>query len=267
MKSNIANILRRLVVPFDAGTNDPQIIIDSTEVPPELVARYGAGINGAVVWRIDSDRYGYSAVVSVAGVGPYRVDGVVNKLRPAGDQVCEVFSYILGASGDGVVHVGGFGAGGPQSTVIVERSAEFNAPVKLWDGLDVAAGIGVGGGVSGAFWDIDVNGRFTGDAVTVDSATVGGRPSVTGPTGAAVRKMHWGDATVTTNGSGIGTITHGAGFTPSMALVCQNGVSGSGGVWVLAINGSYTSTTFQIKAVGGGGVFVGNIGVSYICLA
>jgi hypothetical protein len=254
-----------LNVPSNAGPADPQIVIGD-KLPTELVDRYGEQINGAVVWRINADRYAYSAIVNLP-VGPYRVDGIVNKLRPAGDQVCEVFSYVLDTTGTGVVHIGGFGGGGPQPTVVVDRSTEFNAAVKLWDALDVAGGIGVGGGISGALWDIDVNGQFTGDAVSVNLAAVGGRPAMTGPTGAPVRKMHWGSVTVTTDASGIGTITHGAGFTPAMALVCQNGVSGSGGVWVLAINGSYTSTTFQIKALNGGGVFTGNIGVSYICVA
>lgn len=153
-----------ITVPSTAGPNDPQIVIGE-DIPVELITRYGTDINGAVVWRIDSNRYAYSAIISLP-VGPYRVDGIVNKQRAVGDQVCEVFSYVLDTTGTGVVHIGGFGPGGPQPIIVVERDTEFNQLAKFWDAVDVVGNLLVGGSILGAFWDIDINGTMTIDGVS-----------------------------------------------------------------------------------------------------
>lgn len=91
-------------------------------------------------------------------------------------------------------------------------------------------------------------------------------PVVTAPA-TATGRMHWDAATVATNLSGIGMVTHGAGFTPQQVMVGQNGVSGSSGIVLLSLTGSITSTTFQIKAVKAtdGTEFNGSVGVTFAC--
>lgn len=95
--------------------------------------------------------------------------------------------------------------------------------------------------------------------------TTGGRRMATGP--GTAPKLHWSSVTATTNASGIATITHGAGFTPTRVLVGQNGASTSGALDVFAVDGSFTSTTFQIRAMNNGAVYTGNVGITYICCA
>lgn len=88
------------------------------------------------------------------------------------------------------------------------------------------------------------------------------RPVVTANAGNTGR-VAWFKGNMTTNGSGLATITHGAGFTPDAVLISQNGVAGSSALGLVVIDGSATSTTVQILARNNAGaVFTGTVGVT-----
>lgn len=139
-----------VTIPSDAGPADPRIVL-GPEIPPELTAFYGdANITGALVYWIDGNRYGYSAVIANPG-GAYRVDGVVNMLRPAGLRVCEVVSYFLNDTGAGRIFIGGFEAGAvdPANPLVeVVREASFDEDVSMWKSLAVDRDATVNGGLS-----------------------------------------------------------------------------------------------------------------------
>ncbi|MBI1757972.1 MAG: hypothetical protein HYR62_01870 [Actinobacteria bacterium] len=76
-------------------------------------------------------------------------------------------------------------------------------------------------------------------------------------------RMHWGTYSGTTDASGYLTITHGAGFTPTVVLAIS-GITGGGPGALLGVD-TITSTTFRIR--------VGSITVAtavtgyYLCLS
>lgn len=58
------------------------------------------------------------------------------------------------------------------------------------------------------------------------------------------KKFHVASFSVTTAGDGKQTITHGAGFTPSLVIMYPTTLGGAG-LWWQSATGSYTGTTFQ----------------------
>lgn len=67
----------------------------------------------------------------------------------------------------------------------------------------------------------------------------------------AGKRAHWGTASITTDASGIATVTHGAGFTPSVVDPSRKGITGS--LWRVDQSDNYTSTTFDVRVVDGTG--------------
>jgi hypothetical protein len=67
----------------------------------------------------------------------------------------------------------------------------------------------------------------------------------------AGKRTHWGTASITTDASGIATVTHGAGFTPSVVDPSRKGITGS--LWRVDQSDNYTSTTFDVRVVDGTG--------------
>ncbi|HET8581775.1 MAG TPA: hypothetical protein VFL65_00875 [Jatrophihabitans sp.] len=76
------------------------------------------------------------------------------------------------------------------------------------------------------------------------------------------KRSAWVTASPIFNGSGIGTFPHGLNWTPSTAIIGQNGVSGSSGVHVLFISADAVNVTCKAVLVTTGAVFAGNAGVS-----
>lgn len=101
--------------------------------------------------------------------------------------------------------------------------------------------------------------------VTGTARVNNGRRVVSSPSATSAGQVHWNLATVTTNAGGIGTITHGAGFTPTLAIVCQAGSASSATVVSQVIMSSLTSTTFQVRATTPAGNFTGTYDVLYLC--
>lgn len=61
------------------------------------------------------------------------------------------------------------------------------------------------------------------------------------------KQQHWGSATINTDGSGFATITHGAGFTPTVVLVQY--ARDTGTLYPNLVVGSLTSTTFRVRVL------------------
>jgi hypothetical protein len=78
------------------------------------------------------------------------------------------------------------------------------------------------------------------------------------------RTLHIGSAAVTTDASGYVTVTHGAGFTPSVVIAIPNT---TGGVAFSAVYGvdTFTSTTFRLRMNGVTGAV--SFTVLFLCLS
>lgn len=249
---------------------DP-IVEDTTMVIPAIQSpNYEPGVSG---WSINGDG---SAEFSDAAVrGELLVDGpdgthvrayvdpiagVVVELWPADSLTAGVVSeparLRAGVGSDGApgVYLEGPSYGGAaQSSVFLGKGGAAIAA----DVVQVGSGVTVSGGVLSAAGDVSAGGRIT-------AGNAPARPVVTG-TGQALQ--HWATATVTTNASGVATVTHSAGFTPAHVLVCQQASSGSFFVGVFPVTGSFTATTFQVKAYNGAAVYVGSLAVTYLLCA
>jgi len=86
----------------------------------------------------------------------------------------------------------------------------------------------------------------------------------------ATKKIWMGYSSVTTTSAGLGTVTHGAGFTPTGVIVQHR--SGSTGSPVLVcrqVSGSYAATTFQFTAMvaNTAAAYAGTVGVEYFMWA
>jgi hypothetical protein len=134
------------------------------------------------------------------------------------------------------------------------RKSDNSIPFKVdKDGDLTAASLTTAGAAA-------VTGAVTAASVTASGAVNAGSASVTGavsagsvaatggvtgnnipnvPTALGGKRIHWGTAAVTTDGSGFFTVTHGAGFTPSVIHVTPRLTGGFGGeVGVDNITGS-----------------------------
>ena len=78
----------------------------------------------------------------------------------------------------------------------------------------------------------------------------------------AAKRLHWGAYSGTTDGSGLLTVTHGAGFTPT-AIQLTAQTTGR----TLAVAGTPGATTFQIRAYTSAGGFDGGASIVgfYLC--
>lgn len=72
------------------------------------------------------------------------------------------------------------------------------------------------------------------------------------------KRIHWGTATVTTDGSGYANITHGAGFTPTVVTISWQGQSLGGGIDPVGPD-TLGATTFRIRASASTTVTIGFI--------
>lgn len=70
---------------------------------------------------------------------------------------------------------------------------------------------------------------------------------VASSTAKAGKRAHWGAATISTDGSGFATITHGAGFTPTVVLVQY--ARDTGTLYPNLVVGTPTSTTFRVRVL------------------
>ena len=78
------------------------------------------------------------------------------------------------------------------------------------------------------------------------------------------RTLHIGTATFTTDASGYATITHGAGFTPTVVLAIWAGNSLAGGAGPVTGTDTYGATTFRVRMVA---VSTSGLIIAYICAA
>lgn len=94
-----------------------------------------------------------------------------------------------------------------------------------------------------------------------ESNNIRGVPFAGASTTKAAKRLHWGTATVTTAGPGLATVTHGAGFTPSVVIV-----TASDKTWRLMVD-TFTSTTFRLKTFDGTGALynLSNVSINYLC--
>ena len=79
------------------------------------------------------------------------------------------------------------------------------------------------------------------------------------------RRIHWQTGTVTFDGTGSSTVTHGAGFTPSLVLCIVTSAIGS---QVIKSADQYNATTFRAAAftINGGTAYVGAMNIGWLCL-
>ena len=63
----------------------------------------------------------------------------------------------------------------------------------------------------------------------------------------AGKRMHWGTATINTDASGFATITHGAGFTPSVVTVSYGRDTGT--LYPNIVVGTPGATTFRVRVL------------------
>lgn len=148
---------------------------------------------------------------------------------------------------------------------LVAGAVNSQTPQGFWQDPDgVEAGVELGGG---NYFDTTDGLYLETDATFAGEVIMGGRSVATvAPT--LEGKLHWGMYSVTTNASGFGTITHGAGFTPTFVLAAQHGSSGSAGVHVLYVTSTATATTFQVKVLlTTGAVYTGSVGIAAILAA
>lgn len=93
-------------------------------------------------------------------------------------------------------------------------------------------------------------------------------PYVPGTTSAKAKKsVDWDPFTATTDASGYATITHGAGFTPSVVTatpVSPTSGNTSGNIFASAITDSYTATTFRLRALAADGTNLSNTAVKIV---
>lgn len=85
-------------------------------------------------------------------------------------------------------------------------------------------------------------------------------------TSKAGKRIQWGTATVTTDATGFATVTHGAGFTPTVVL-CNLGRT-SGALYDVTRTSNYTSTQFTIRVLDNAGATVNStssIPVTFFC--
>lgn len=87
-----------------------------------------------------------------------------------------------------------------------------------------------------------------GSVASTGNVTANNLPAV--PAAKAGKRIHWGTFSGTTDAQGFLTVTHGAGFTPSVVVPVQTSAFGGGGaVGIMGAN-NYTGTTFQIRFSG-----------------
>lgn len=74
-----------------------------------------------------------------------------------------------------------------------------------------------------------------------------------------------GTSTVTTNGSGVATVTHGLPFTPSGIVPA---ISGTANAWLILVDDpNTTATTFRVVVRTGAGALVTSTSVSFNWIA
>lgn len=152
MKSNTANILKRLIVPYGAAADDPSIRLGD-EIPSELSAFYvswGYEPKAVQIYRLNADSYAYDAVLlSTAGGLPYRGRGMVALSLAPGDQVIEFQTDLLDIPNDvGVSYIGGWNVGSGHANLRLTvnraieflRTATFGVPAEFQQGLIITSG-------------------------------------------------------------------------------------------------------------------------------
>jgi hypothetical protein len=94
----------------------------------------------------------------------------------------------------------------------------------------------------------------------VEAKTVGSSTAKSG------KRMHWGSATVTTDSGGMATVTHGAGFTPTVVVLQL--ARATGNLYTDIAVDSITATTFRCRPMGADGsiaVSMAGIPIFYFC--
>ncbi|MFG2056461.1 hypothetical protein ACGFI9_20805 [Micromonospora sp. NPDC048930] len=179
---------------------------------------------------------GHAGIRWNTGLGTWAEPSIIGSENPSG-----------GNPGQHVLELSGGAGGGRTATVTL---SDWRPSVEVQT-ADTSAGTSTRVVVSpDSGVEVQANLSVTG------SATVGGRNVVTGP-----GRVYWFTGTLTTNASGIATITHAAGFTPQAIALSQNGATGSSGVNLLYVTGTATATSFQVKATLNGSPFAsGSVG-------
>lgn len=250
------------------GTFSDPILGDEGELIRDSIrsSDYVPGVSG---WRIGTDG---SAEFSDADLRGQLVaeapDG--SRIEITADPVAAVTLDPAGLSGlvTGPADLRtGTDPGSPTSPGLLLRGPAYEdgQPV-LFLGRGAIAGVyaAIRGGAR-LFLDA-VTTSVTGDLAVVGGITAAGRPVATGPVGVAGR-LHWDTAVVTTDATGNATVTHGAGFTPGHVLVSQRASAGVATIQLLTETGSYTPTTFRIRAMQAGAAYVGPVGVTFLALS
>lgn len=91
------------------------------------------------------------------------------------------------------------------------------------------------------------------------------RGLVAGQVGDQSKKFHLGTDTGNCDSSGYRTVTHGAGFTPTLVICVWTGNSLGGGPGGVVGTDSYTSTQFRYRNALAGAAT--NMVVTYLCIS
>lgn len=83
--------------------------------------------------------------------------------------------------------------------------------------------------------------------VTAGAVAFAGASAAVGPAPAPV--VQAAQATCVTDGNGICTVTHGLGEVPEAIVVSPNTPNGFNGFMLNTVQGSFTATTFQVRAM------------------
>ncbi len=134
----------------------------------------------------------------------------------------------------------------------VDKDGDLTAASVTTAGAVAAASAAITGDVATA--TVHASGAVSAASVAATGAVTAGSVAATGgvtgnnipnvPTALGGKRIHWGTAAVTTDGSGFFTVTHGAGFTPTVIHVTPRLTGGFGGE--VGVD-NITGTTFRAR--------------------
>jgi len=285
VRSLLASLLRVLVIPFGAGSNQPAVII-GVDPPAELVAFYAAfneTVVALTIERKDSNRYAYEALVQnnvgqvavcqgSVTVSPLSVSELLRREADPGAN-----NLIVGFRTNAFIQ---FGTSGGRSVALVQWNGTYtmigagtalqlttgaqlttdaSSPTTLSGSLTVSGTVSITGSltIGGAFVSIGASTPVTIDGVltvTTPSTAVDGSGKRIFPKTATT--------TATTDASGNITVTHGFGATPTAVMAAPQAPQ-AGTVFSQYVIDSITSTTFRIRCISNVGNAIASTSVTF----
>lgn len=233
---------QQLTVPAGAGPNDPAMVLGQV-VPAELIAyytglAYGIAVDQYFQIRRDGDDYWYQAAIDDNSGGWWVATGFVR--HGVVSEFSRLGSPVLSSVDASVT----YNNNGP---ALQTYTYDNLAQVVLNDSFLVLTGtsaVGVGSGsaveaqsggklrvLSGGELMLDVGSAFTKDSGNTDALPV------------------YGTASLTTDGSGFITVTHGCPFIPSVVQFQPEAPISGVTVFGQAIVDSIGATTFRVRCL------------------